>query len=337
MSISNLFYEKMPEICQLDDGSINLKFVERSTWLRDLGASNIGTECKRSVWLDHRWCIEETDRSFDERVYRMFYRGHFEEEILIKELIHAGHKVWQHDLNGKQFEFKSHSGHFKCHLDGIILYDKRQKCTFEAKMLNDKGFKLITDKGLKKAKPLYYTQVQLGMHFSGIKKCLFIYRNKNDDSTKKIFIDYNEQEALDFAKTIDIILNANEPIQKLKPNHSECFFCDYKQLCHGKEIPKLNCRNCIYSTPTMDGDAKWICEKFNNKDLTKEEQNIGCNAHLLIPSIYNEEILQAGKDFVLYQDGAINLSECENKDEMKKKAKTMNGFRPFGITKQKRK
>ena len=52
---------------------------------------------------------------------------------------------------------------------------------------------------------------------------------------------------------------------------------------HRQELPEVNCRTCIHSTPTEDGG--WICEQ-SKKALTVADQREGCHLHLWMPSLF---------------------------------------------------
>jgi hypothetical protein len=70
-----------------------------------LGASLIGNECKRYLWYVFRWCFKE---NFDGRIYRLFNRGHREEERFINYLEGIGCKVYSDDLTN--FKLILHQG-----------------------------------------------------------------------------------------------------------------------------------------------------------------------------------------------------------------------------------
>jgi len=51
------------------------KHWTQSTWIRNLGASVIGHECNKYIWLNWRYAIMP---DFPPRVLRLFDRGHRE-------------------------------------------------------------------------------------------------------------------------------------------------------------------------------------------------------------------------------------------------------------------
>jgi len=71
-----------------------------------LGASQIGEECKRKLWYVFRWCFQE---QFSGRMYRLFNRGHLEENRFIEWLEGIGAKVWAEDYSALWYHPESES------------------------------------------------------------------------------------------------------------------------------------------------------------------------------------------------------------------------------------
>lgn len=77
-----------------------------------LGASAIGSECLRKVQYD--WMCEP---QFPARLYDIFGRGHFFEDVTRQHLIAAGFVF----AAPEQLEFQAVGGLFRGHADGILL------------------------------------------------------------------------------------------------------------------------------------------------------------------------------------------------------------------------
>ena len=68
-----------------------------------LGASLIGRDCERALWLTFRWARKQ---SHDARMLRLFARGQREEQVFIDLLRDAGIQVVDVDATtGRQFTF----------------------------------------------------------------------------------------------------------------------------------------------------------------------------------------------------------------------------------------
>ena len=120
-----------------------------------LGASAIGSECLRKVQYD--WMCEP---QFPARLYDIFGRGHFFEDVTRQHLIAAGFKFAPPD----QLEFIAANGLFRGYADGILVDGPqiptlRYPCVFEHKCLNAKSWKAIGRGGLTGLYAPYAAQV----------------------------------------------------------------------------------------------------------------------------------------------------------------------------------
>lgn len=253
-----------------------------------LGASQIGEDCERKLWCSLRWC--DSGEPPDGRLFRLFRRGHLEEEAIAKDMEAAGLTVMTVDPQTmKQFEITDGSGHFVCKLDGVarnVPGATKVWHTVEMKTMNDKNFKALVKNGVKKAQPKHYWQMMAGMHFSGhnidtrMPRALYIAVNKNTDDLYSESIDYNANESRTLEDKINRIISSPTPPDRIGgPTHKSCKFCDMAKFCHGRHAPPANCRTCIHSTPEPEG--VWTCAK-HNKSLTLDEQKAGCDDHLYI-------------------------------------------------------
>ena len=128
-----------------------------------LGASIIGDPCARKLFYSFRW-VSPPER-FDGRMLRLFETGHREEARMIADLRMSGVEVWDVDENGEQFGFSDHGGHFRGHMDGVLMGVKEAPKTphlFEAKTHNLKSFKKLLSEGVA-SKPLHVAQMQIYM------------------------------------------------------------------------------------------------------------------------------------------------------------------------------
>lgn len=234
-----------------------------------LGTSLIGHECKRYLWFTFRWVYHHKHSG---RMQRLFNTGHKEEARIIEWLRGAGYQVWNLDENGKQFRISDFEGHFGGSTDGIIFIPGLGNCLFEAKT-NKTGteFKTLIENGMQMMKPRHWGQTCTYGKKLGLKYCLYINKNKdNDDLHIEILeLDHAEgQRNLD--KAAEIIGSQEAPPRLAEtPAYHKCKYCDYVDVCHrGKEIEN-NCRSCKSARPGPN--ATWICGKFNDIEIPKEE------------------------------------------------------------------
>ena len=74
-----------------------------------LGASLIGHECKRYLWYTFRWVLHETCTG---RLYRLFNRGHKEEDRFIEWMKGIGIEVWADDLENNKLMHSLQDGSY---------------------------------------------------------------------------------------------------------------------------------------------------------------------------------------------------------------------------------
>lgn len=251
-----------------------------------LGASLIGRKCSRELWLGFRWANKA---SFIGRILRLFNRGHLEEARLIALLIIAGCEVWYETENGGQFRLSDFGGHFGSALDGVTrgVPDMPNETMYaEFKTHNKKSFDKLIRKGVKEAKPEHYTQMQQCMHSFNLKFGLYLAVCKDDDELHAEIISYDVANATQYRQRAGQIIFTDKAPSRISrdPSWFDCRYCDRKHVCHGYEMPEINCRTCAYSTPREDGT--WHCDlALDTCVLPKEGQLAACSDHTFNPEI----------------------------------------------------
>lgn len=286
-----------------------------------LGASLIGHACERALWLTFRWAEAQ---KFEGRMLRLFDDGKRAEPRFVQELRGIGCKVWEHDEQGKQFGVSALGGHFGGSVDAVVqglVEASKAPHVAEFKTSNEKAFKALAKSGVKHSKPLHFAQMQTYMGLMNIDRALYMVENKNDASiyTERVQFDAAEFDRI-FAKATRVI-NAAEPPARIaeSADDTECKFCHFKDLCHGEKAPEVNCRTCTHSTPRLDGDALWQCEKYDCA-LPVDNQRQGCADHRYIPILLE----RMGK--VTGVDGSLVLYRMDDGTEF------ANGEPPDGFT-----
>lgn len=281
----------------------------RSTERRGhLGASVLGRECKRQLWYGWRWAKLE---SFDGRMLRLFDRGHREEATMVAELRAAGVTVHDVDADGQQFRFLAVGGHVGGSMDGAAVGIKEAPKTWhvlEFKTHNLKSFDALAAKGVKKAKPEHWSQMQLYMGWSGMTRAFYLAACKNDDRL------YSERVKFD-QKAFDLLISkANEIVQapsppervSEKPDFYLCRFCAFRDLCHGQQVADVTCRSCVHATPEMDSEGRWSCARWKHPSLTLSQQSEACDEHRFIPQLVpHSRVVEASEEhnWIRYETG----------------------------------
>lgn len=279
---------------------------EEEPFRSHMGASLIGRQCAREVWLSWHWAYK---KKFDGRMLRLFNRGHLEEARFLAMLQMIGCPVANQDENGKQYRISGAGGHFGGSGDGMAhgLPDLKPGsiCLLEFKTHSEKSFVKLAGSnwdayvaaviagekgffkggGVKVAKPEHYTQMQIYMRKMGYAVTLYAAVNKNNDSVYMELVVLDEAHADKYIDLAERLVESPTPPRKLGSSIGwhECKWCDLKTVCHGLEEPALNCRTCAHAVPVM-GKGEWGCN-FNGQIIPKEKQFLGCTEYVVNPNL----------------------------------------------------
>ncbi len=270
-----------------------------------LGASIIGHSCTRYLWYLFRQCCKP---EFSGRMYRLFETGDLEEIRFTKDLRDIGCTVHEVDEHGNQFAVYAHGGHFSGHMDGAAVGIPEAPKTWhvlEYKTHNDKSFTKLKKEGVKKSKPQHYAQMQVYMHLTGMKRALYLARNKDTDEIYAERIRYDAAMAETLLMRAETVIRANEPPERITQRRDwwECQYCDAQGICWGSPLsavplPALSCRHCCHATPVIDdgSSARWKCEK-HGRSLSQNDQDETCHDHLILPGLVKSaEPIDYGSD-----------------------------------------
>lgn len=267
-----------------------------------LGASIIGKSCERAIWYDFRWC---TPSDHEGRLLRLFDTGHMAEDRFAADLLAIGVRLATVNPNtGKQYQIQGCEGYFGGSLDGIGLgfpENPTEKHVVEMKTHGDKSFKELKKKGVKKAKSQHFTQMQMYMSASKIKKAFYIAVNKDTDELYGEFVELDQDHADKHSEKAARIIASDNPLSRINddPSWFECKLCDHHAICHGNKAPAVNCRTCMHMSVGCNG--QWECERYK-VTVTEEQQQWGCKSHMYIPDLLVNfaEVLDAGEYWVEY-------------------------------------
>ena len=279
-----------------------------------LGASELGHECERYLWLSFRWAKQP---DFDGRMLRLFESGQLAEPRLIENLRAIGVEVSDRDEDGNQWRFNAVGGHVGGSMDGAALGLPEAPKTWhvlEFKTANAKSFAAMVKKGVKESKPQHYAQMQLYMGWAGLDRAMYLVVNKDTDDIHSERIEFDRKEFDRLLERAHRIVTGTEPAITLGENaeYFSCKYCRFKAQCYATEAPQVNCRTCAHSTPELDGDGKWSCAE-HKRDLTVPEQRQGCRDHRHIPVLLGRfsELIDAGENNLLTYRNKITGKEFQ--------------------------
>lgn len=283
-----------------------------------LGASVIGHPCERYLWYLFRDCCKP---DFSGRMYRLFATGDLEEIRLVNDLTNIGCEVHETNDTGEQFEVSAFGGHFKGHMDGCALGVPEAPKTWhvlEFKTYNAKSFAQLVKKGIKESKPQHYAQVQIEMHLTGMRRALYIARNKDTDDLYSERIRYEKAKAEALMERAERIITNTIPPERIteREDYYLCNWCDAKAICYGAgpsgpalPLATLSCRQCCHATSILEGEgAKWKCEVSGHI-----QEDSPCKNHLILPGLIAfAEPTNAGDDFIKFMNSS-GLKWCHGK------------------------
>lgn len=247
-----------------------------------ISVGEIGGECDRALWYALHWCAQP--EKIEGRKLSIFRTGDMWEDRMVADLGAIGVEVF-----GQQDRIRLVGGHVRGKIDGRALGIIEAPATehlMEFKSSNAKGFKLIVKDGVKKAKPLHFGQLQIGMHAFGLQRAGYMVTNKDDDERYFERVKYDSEYCLRRLAMAERIIRSDAPPTGISedPAFFGCMFCRAKDVCHAGAMPRVTCRTCLHSTAEMHGDAAWSCARWS-KPLSSKEQKAGCPAHLFIPAL----------------------------------------------------
>ena len=263
-----------------------------------LGASLIGHECDRFLWLTFRWAASP---NFEGRVLRLFGTGKREEQRVYEELRAIGVELHT-EQNGQQINCRDDSGHFGGSLDGIgrgFAEGPKTWAVLEIKTANFSASKKLKDSGVEKAKPQHYAQMMIYMGMMKLDRALYLNVNKNTDEIYTEWVHYNQGVFSDLMHRAQKTIAATAPPPKVTDSAAKmpCKWCDFAPFCHDTQPAEFNCRTCCHSTPVAGG--KWYCNE-HVKHLSADDQRKGCDSHLFIPALVHGTPVDGGTNFVEY-------------------------------------
>lgn len=289
-----------------------------------MGMSAIGAECDRQLWYGFRWA---SPKRFDAATIKRFQDGHETEAVAIARL-KAVDVLEVHDIHpetNQQFGFADLEGHFRGHMDGVILGLLQAPKTWhvlEIKAVSDAKFreleKAIEKVGEKLAlrawNATYYAQAVLYMDYADLDRHYTVVCTPGARRWMSVRTNADPKEAKRLRARAQAIIAAQSAPTKISesPGWYICRWCDHSAVCHEGALAENNCRTCLHATPAPGGE--WHCARWD-KGLAVSEQRAGCPAHLYLPSLIQGEQIDAGDDWVEYRlkDGAVWRDGGSNK------------------------
>lgn len=291
---------------------------------RYLGASEIGEECSRKLWLQFHGYIKP--EVFEPRMLRLFKRGHHEEHKLECHLREIGFEIIEDCFSQKRWT----SGFVSGAADGILSKDGLMYCA-EYKTHSDKSFNTLKRGELAKTHPKHFAQCQINASKFDCVGTIYLAVNKNNDELfcDIVLVDPDVVAAID-AKGEFITMSDNPPDRiASKSTAFSCKFCNAKDVCFGFELPQVDCRGCT-SHVKVQKFGTFRCEmveKSNDLDARSSNNQLDtrgwCEHHSFNPYAMND--LQGWEPMEFYpKQRAVAFKKPDG-------TSFINGKSPFGV------
>ena len=281
---------------------------QQGDYRRDhLGASVIGTECERSLWLTFRWASKP---NFSQRMLRLFETGTREEARILENLNNAGIEVYSSDPEtGKQIHYETYGGHYAGNLDAIAHGFEESKVwhVVECKTANTKSFKELCKNGVERSKFEHFCQMQQYMKWAGLERAYYLCVCKETDEIYGERIKFSPEVVKRLEGKAHRAIFSDNMLHTITDIATDfrCRYCPHLEVCHMKRLPEVSCRTCAYADPLEEGG--WYCGKDETK-INRQKQRDACMHHIFIPDFVPLEQVDADpqKGWIIYTDGIIN-------------------------------
>ena len=126
-----------------------------------------------------------------------------------------------------------------------------------------------------------------------LERALYVAENKNDSAVYTEWVHFDKERFAQLLDRAQRLIEATTPPWRIStdPEFFECKYCSMWKHCHGGLAAEANCRTCCHSSPVEN--AAWHC-KPHNKVLSVEDQNKGCNIHLMTPTRTPKTVVRTG-------------------------------------------
>jgi hypothetical protein len=257
-----------------------------------LGASLIGDDCERKLFHTFRWATVERH---DGRLLRLFQTGHLAEHRFVADLRSIGCEVQEvNPETGRQWQVSAVGGHFGGSMDGVVLglpEAPKTRHVAEFKTHGEKSFTELKKKGVKEAKPLHWSQMQVYMNLGGLERAFYMAVNKNTDELYAERVRIDKDEGVRLVAKAERVIKATTAPDRIATTEDfyKCRFCPHSNVCWGKAAPPRHCRSCVFAEVV---DGGWRCGK-SNRNLTVTEQKAGCPDFRFLPTFIPGEQIDA--------------------------------------------
>jgi hypothetical protein len=278
-----------------------------------LGASSLGHECQRFLWLQFHRYIKPQE--FSPRRKRLFQRGKDEEHKFQNMLNAIGFEVIENCWDQAGFAL----GFFKGHGDGVLGLNG-VRISAEYKTHNKKSFETLKPGMLATTHPKHFAQSIIYADRFECEYTLYCGVCKDDDRLFFDLIPADKKKYLEYKTKADYIAMTDKPPERISksPTFYVCKMCHAAPVCFGLEMPRVACQNCTSSNKDQIAGV-FGCDLKKPWIGTKLEP---CESHSWNPYALN--------DFLSWEPIEFFPKERAVKYSLPSGAEIINGAAPFG-------
>ena len=264
-----------------------------------INMSSIGGECWRKIWYEFRHVkpYQNTAKNIKQLENRQAVID------MVKRRLSAVCRITPLYDYDPERSIQDISGHYNGKVDGVIhglLQAAKTPHLLSIRVSSKwKGLQRAANlvgekKALRHWNEDYYAHAITAMDYTGFKRH---YTVAVDEGANSWFaVRTNEDKS--FAKYLKdkaaaIAFTETAPDRVGDPNYFKCHkgMCHFRSLCHGYQLPKRECRNCIHSTAEKTGG--WSCDVGMDLNV--------CGEHRFLPSLIKGDQIDVANGAIIYQ------------------------------------
>ena len=199
---------------------------------RYIGASSIGNDCGRSIWLSYNGV---KGKPWTAKQRRTLEIGKRLEDMMLDYIELAGFKITRPEKGSNGIPCQDDEVPiFRGNMDGLLHLTDTHVVVLEIKTAKASEYKKFVDVGLKSWKPTYYAQLQSYMGMKKLKNAVIFVLNKDSSEWHCEWVEYDDIYFHELRVKALAISTVDDEPKKINENASYwiCQMCKFKDVCH---------------------------------------------------------------------------------------------------------
>ena len=208
--------------------AVDLAYESTRTERNWLGLSQAGHKCHRYCWYKHNGY---QGKQIDGRVLRIFQMGNLVEKQMMFDLAQAGVAITQ-DQKNISFDYGDIT--LRGHIDGVVtgLIESKEPHLFEAKSMNENGFKKLLKYGYEDYNEQYKFQIHAYALAMKLNNIFILVYNKNSSTLYQERIKLKKDWIIDKLQDVFAAIAGDIPERTCpRVDFWEAKWCDFYKEC----------------------------------------------------------------------------------------------------------